>query len=143
MFTRHRHDSPDKLNYPHAMGTDTFSPQWPRSFRHILLLPSPHSTPSLRSVAQGRLRLLPRTQADESSNQGGTSHPKIAKSAILGCGTQRSFKLQVYEYVVLPEHVRLLLSELQQDTSSGSTAPRKPKDGLNGRPVEQTQDAAH
>jgi hypothetical protein len=28
------------------------------SFRHFLLLPSPHSTPSLRSVAQGRLRLF-------------------------------------------------------------------------------------
>ncbi len=41
MFTRHRHDPPDKLNCPHAMGTNTFSPQWPKSFRHILLLPSP------------------------------------------------------------------------------------------------------
>src|SRR5713101_2770496 len=41
MFIRHRHDPPDKLNCPHAMGTNTFSPQWPKSFRHILLLPSP------------------------------------------------------------------------------------------------------
>ena len=41
MFTRHRHDPPDKLNCPHAMGTNTISPQWPKSFRHILLLPSP------------------------------------------------------------------------------------------------------
>src|SRR5258708_7289159 len=41
MFTRHRHDPPDKLNCPHAMGTNTVSPQWPKSFRHILLLPSP------------------------------------------------------------------------------------------------------
>jgi hypothetical protein len=167
MFTRRRLGPTNKLNCPHALGSNAFSrimiPRLPLRLRSGLrqtrdfgsglrralgastfcCYHPPHSTPSLRSVAQGRLRLLPRTQADESSNQGGTSHPKIAKSAILGCGTQRSFKLQVYEYVVLPEHVRLLLSELQQDTSSGSTAPRKPKDGLNGRPVEQTQDAAH
>ena len=32
---------PDKLSCPHAMGTHTFSPQWPKSFRHVLLLPSP------------------------------------------------------------------------------------------------------
>ena len=32
---------------------------------------------------------LPRTQAGESSSPGGTSHPKIAKSAILGWGTRR------------------------------------------------------
>ena len=30
---------------------------WPTQAR-VLLLPSPHSTPSLRSVAQGRLRLF-------------------------------------------------------------------------------------
>src|SRR2546426_11188117 len=41
MFTRHRHDPPDKLNYPHALGTNTFSPQRAESFRHFLLLPSP------------------------------------------------------------------------------------------------------
>src|SRR2546422_9731856 len=41
MFTRHRHDPLDKLNCPHAMGTNTVSPQWPKSFRQILLLPSP------------------------------------------------------------------------------------------------------
>src|SRR6266849_881872 len=41
MFTRHRHDPPDKVNCPHAMGTNAFSPQWAESFRHFLLLPSP------------------------------------------------------------------------------------------------------
>jgi hypothetical protein len=40
------------------MGTNACSAQRAESFRHILLLPPPHSTPSLRSVAQGRLRLL-------------------------------------------------------------------------------------
>src|ERR1700676_1311696 len=103
---------------------------------NFLLLPSPHSTPSLRSVAQGRLPCLPRTQADESSSQGGTSHPKIAKSAIFRMGhPRRSFRLHVYGYVVMPEHVHLLVSEPQWDTSSDGTAPLKPKDGLNGRLV--------
>ena len=48
---------------------------------------------------------------------------------------RRSFRLQVYGYVVMPEHVHLLLSEPQENTSSGRTAPLKPKDGLNGPPV--------
>src|ERR1700687_1425182 len=48
---------------------------------------------------------------------------------------RRSFRLQVYGYVVMPEHVHLLLSEPQRDTSSGRTAPLKPKDGLSGPPV--------
>src|SRR5712692_7943694 len=48
---------------------------------------------------------------------------------------RRSFMLQVYGYVVMPEHVHLLLSEPQQDTSSDRTAPLKPKPGLSGPPV--------
>ena len=119
MFTRHRHDPPDKLNCPHAMGTNTVSPQWPKSFRHILLLPSPHSNPSLRSVAQGRPRLL---TADASC--------RIFESALER--VRRSYRLQVYGYVVMPEHVHLLLSEPQRDMSSGRTAPLKPKSGLSG-----------
>ena len=35
----------------------------------------------------------------------------------------------------MPEHVHLLLSEPQPDSSSNGTAPLKPKDGLNGPPV--------
>ena len=58
MFTPHRLGPTNKLDCPHAMGIDAFSPQRAESFRHFLLLPSPHSTPSLRSVAQGRLRLF-------------------------------------------------------------------------------------
>src|SRR6202051_2884857 len=119
MFTRHRHDPPDKLNCPHAMGTNTVSPQWPKSFRHILLLPSPHSTPSRRSVAQGRLRLF---TTDASC--------RIFESALER--VRGSYRLYVYGYVVMPEHVHLLLSEPERDTSSGRTAPLKPKDGLNG-----------
>jgi hypothetical protein len=48
---------------------------------------------------------------------------------------RRIFRLQVYGYVVMPEHVHLLLSEPQEDTSIWRTAPLKPKDGLNGPPV--------
>ena len=64
MFARHRHDPPDKLNCPHAMGTNAVSPQWPKSFRHILLLPSPsivynrRKPPNLRvSVGAGAPQL--------------------------------------------------------------------------------------
>src|SRR5438067_10357316 len=45
----------------------------------------------------------------------------------------RSFRLQVYGYIVMPEHVHLLLSEPQQDTFKNKTAKRKP--GLSGPPV--------
>src|SRR5256885_2653749 len=48
---------------------------------------------------------------------------------------RRSFRLSVYGYVVMPEHIHLLLSEPQQDTSSDRTAPLKPKPGLSGPPV--------
>ncbi len=40
MFTRHRLGLTNKLDCPHALGTDTFSPEWSKSFRHVLLLPS-------------------------------------------------------------------------------------------------------
>jgi putative transposase len=40
---------------------------------------------------------------------------------------RRRYRLHVYGYVVMPEHVHLLLSEPQ-------TAPLKPKAGLNGPP---------
>jgi REP element-mobilizing transposase RayT len=122
MFTCHRLSAANKLDCPHAMGTNAFSPQSAESFRNFLLLPSPHSTPSLRSVAQGRLRLLT-TDASR----------RIFESALER--VRRSFRLQVYGYAVMPEHVHLLLSEPQRDTSSDRTAPLKPKDGLNGPPV--------
>jgi putative transposase len=48
---------------------------------------------------------------------------------------RRSFRLQVYGYVVMPEHVHLLLSEPQRDVDSSGRAPLKPNGGLNGLPV--------
>src|ERR1700682_2357394 len=97
MFTRHRLGPTNKLDCPHAMGTDTFSTQRAESFRHVLLLPSPHSTPSLRSVAQGRLRLFP-TDASR----------RTFESALER--VRRSFRLQVYRYVIMPEHVHCCLA---------------------------------
>src|SRR6266550_3809732 len=41
MFTHHRLSPTNKLDCPHAMGTNAFSPQRAESFRHLLLLPSP------------------------------------------------------------------------------------------------------
>ena len=43
---------------------------------------------------------------------------------------RRSYRLYVYGYVVMPDHVHLLLSEPQLESS-----PLKPKPGLNGPPV--------
>ena len=103
MFTRHRHDPPDKLNCPHAMGTDAFSPQWAESFRHFLLLPSP-------SVLY---------------HGGKPTNLRVGLDRV-----PRSFRLDVYGYVVMLEHVHLLLREPQQ-----GTVPLKPKPGLSGPPV--------
>src|SRR2546421_1441914 len=61
---------------------------------------------------------------------------------------RRSFRLQVYGYVVMPEHVHLLLSEPQRDTLADAlkslkqgvarrligNLPLKPKAGLSGAP---------
>jgi hypothetical protein len=41
MFTRHRLGPTNKLDCPHAVGANAFSPQRAESFRHFLLLPSP------------------------------------------------------------------------------------------------------
>ncbi len=49
--------------------------------------------------------------------------------------------LRVSFYAVMPEHVHLLLSEPQRDSSGDGTAPLKPKDGLNGPPVHTLADA--
>src|SRR5260370_36002498 len=104
MFTRHILIPANKLDCPHAMGTNSVSPQRAESFRHFLLLPSPHSTPSLRSVAQGRLRLFT-TDASR----------RIFESALER--VRRCFRLQVYGYVVMPEHVGSLRSLFRRISS--------------------------
>jgi putative transposase len=90
------------------MGTNAFSPQWAESFRHFLL--------------HHRRRLL----TTDASRQ-------IFESALER--VRRSFRLRVYAYAVMPEHVHLLLSEPQRVASSDGIAPLKPKGGLNGPPV--------
>jgi hypothetical protein len=90
------------------MGTNAFSPQRAESFRHFLLLPSPSS------IYQGR------------------KPTNLRVSLGAGAAQFQASRLRVRS---MPEHVHLLLSEPQRDTSSLRTAPLKPKDGLNGPPV--------
>src|SRR5689334_22668213 len=83
---------------------DAFSRERAESFHHFLLLPSPRSTPSRPSVAQGKLHLL---TADASR--------RIFEAALER--VWRRYRLHVYGYVVMPEHVHLLLNEPQRETS--------------------------
>ena len=46
---------------------------------------------------------------------------------------RRSYRLYVYGYVIMPEHIHLLLSEPQ-------ASPLKPKPGLNGPPIQTKLD---
>ena len=68
--------------------------------------------------AQRRLRLLTH---DESRRIFESGLERMRRSCVL--------------HVVMPEHVELLLSEPQYDTSSNRTAPLKPTPGLNGPPM--------
>jgi putative transposase len=66
---------------------------------------------------------------------------------------RRSFNLQVYGYVIMPEHVHLLLSEPQRDTLAEAlkslkqgasrrligSLPLKPKAGLSGPPLKSSR----
>ena len=121
MLERHRRVSADQLDCPHALGTDTFSAEWSKSFRYLLLLPSP-------------LLLI----SDENR--------RIFESALER--VRRSYRLYVYGYVVMPEHVHLLVSEPQQGTLAEAlkslkqgtsrrlirNLPLEPKAGLGGPP---------
>ena len=79
----------NRLDCPHAMGTNAFSPQRQSHF--------------VTFCCYHRRRLFT-TDASR----------RIFESALER--VRRSFRLQVYGYVVMPEHVHLLLSEPQQDT---------------------------
>src|SRR5437879_583231 len=57
MFTCHRLSPTNKLDCPHAMGTDAFSPQRAESFRHILLLPPSSLTNHRRKPPNRRVSL--------------------------------------------------------------------------------------
>jgi len=45
---------------------------------------------------------------------------------------RRNFRLRVYGYVVMPDHIHVLVSEPER------TAPLKPTPGLSGSPVRDT-----
>ena len=89
MFTRHRFDPIDKLDCPHALETDTFHQSGQSHF--------------VTFCCYHRRRLL---TTDESR--------RIFELALER--VRRSYRLHVYGYVVMPEHVHLLLSEPPQDT---------------------------
>jgi hypothetical protein len=99
MFLRHRHGPIDRLNCPHAMGTNTFSPQWPKSFRHILLLPSPslvyrrHQPPNLRvSLGAGAAEL--QTLRLRIRRHAGACPPPLQRTAIGEFPTQAKIGLE-------------------------------------------------
>jgi hypothetical protein len=89
MFTRHRLSPTNKLDCPHAMGTNAFSPQRAESFRHFLLPPSP------------------------SAIYHGCKSTNLRVSLGAGAAQFQASGLRVRSHA---EHVHLLLSEPQQDT---------------------------
>ena len=76
MFTRHRNDPPDKLNCPHAMGTNALSPQRAESFRHILLLPPPSLVYNRRKLPNLRISLGARAAQFQASGLRVLSHAR-------------------------------------------------------------------
>ena len=48
---------------------------------------------------------------------------------------RQRYEFEVVGYVVMPEHVHLLLSEPQRESSSDRAVPLRPKAGLGGRPA--------
>jgi len=70
MFIRHRLGPTNKLDFPHAMATNAFSPQRAEPFRHFWLFTN-HPIRLLRDTQSLRAGsgCSPRTQADDSSSQ--------------------------------------------------------------------------
>src|SRR2546421_4449293 len=88
-----------ELEWPHVMGTNTFSPQWPKSFRHILLLPSPslvysrHQPPNLRvSLGAGAAEL--QTLRLRVRRHAGACPPPVQRTAIGEFPTQAKIGLE-------------------------------------------------
>jgi hypothetical protein len=84
------------------MGINAFSPEWPESLRYILLLPPP----SLLTTDESR---------------------RVFESALER--VRRRSRLQVYGYVIMPEHVHLLLSEPELDGAGCPTLERRERAG--------------
>src|SRR5437016_14483759 len=86
MFTRHRLGPTNKLDCPHAMGTNAFSPQRAEPFRHFLLLPSPsvvyhgRKPTNLRvSIGAGAAQL--QTSGLRVRNHAGACSPPVQRTA--------------------------------------------------------------
>ena len=86
-FKRHRHSPANKARLSSCQGDSRVSPRRAESFRHFLPLPSPSV------VYHGRKPTNLRVNVEAGAAQ-----------------------LQVYGYVVMPEHVHLLFSEPQHET---------------------------
>jgi putative transposase len=123
MFTRHRLDWTHKIDWRHAMGPYTFHKS---GQTHFVTFRCYHR------------RQLFTTHASR----------RIFESALER--VQRSYGLCVYGYVVMPEHVHLLLSEPRHDTLADAlkslkqgisrrligSLPLKPKAGLSAAHAE-------
>src|SRR5260370_20337662 len=98
MFIHHRHDPPEKLNCPHAVGTYTPPPQWSKSFRHILLLPSPSVVyhgrkPTNLRVSVGASAPQLQTQRLRIRSHAGACPPPAQRTATGGWPTRAWFWL--------------------------------------------------
>jgi REP element-mobilizing transposase RayT len=103
MFLRHRHGPTDRLNCPMPWGLTRFHHSGQSHF--------------VTFCCYHRHRLFT-----------GDTSTRIFESALER--VRRSYRLYVYGYVGMPEHVHLLLSEPQLESS-----PLKPKSGLSGPPA--------
>src|SRR5208337_5055159 len=74
MFTRHRLGPRNKLDCPHAMGINAFSPQRAESFHHFLLLPSRSLVYHRRRPTNLRVSLGPRAAQLQASRLRVRSH---------------------------------------------------------------------
>jgi putative transposase len=106
MFTRHGHSPTDKLDCRHAMGLDTFSrikiPRLRSGFRQWARTPAERLN-FVTFCCYHRRRLFT-----------SDARCRIFESALER--VRGSYRLCVYGYVVMPEHVHVLLGEPQQDT---------------------------
>src|ERR1700722_13790465 len=99
MFTHHRLGPTNKLDCPHAMGTDALSPQRAESFRYFLLLPSPsviyhgRKTTNLRvSFGAGAAGL--ETSGLRVCGDGGASPSPAQRTTTGDCPTQAKRRLE-------------------------------------------------
>jgi hypothetical protein len=111
-----------KLNC--ALGTNAFSPQRAESFRHFLLVPDPYRNSEPQRLEAASVSTALRHEWNSCPSRSADAGRRIFESALER--VRRSFRLQVYGCVVMPEHVQ---------SSGDRAAPLRPKAGLGGRPA--------